>query len=209
MAEQWRLILPVKGGPAAKSRLIVPGTVDREALAIAMTLDALAAVVGCAGVTAAYVVTGDPEAAAAATPAGARIVDDPGGGLSPAIRAGIDAIRAELEDGPTAVLLPDLPALRAEDLQSALTACEAHPAAYVPDAEGTGTVLLAARRIGDLHPSFGDGSAARHDEHAQRLELDLPRLRRDVDVADALSQALALGVGTWTRAALRPGPGAG
>ena len=73
---------------------------------------------------------------------------------------------------------------RRGDLPPALcgAACAAHPAALVPDADGTGTVLLTST-TGQPDPQFGPGSAARHGEHAVRLELDLPGLRRDVDTA--------------------------
>jgi len=104
--------------------------------------------------------------------------------------------------GPVAVLLADLPALRPGDLSAALTACARHASAYVPDAEGSGTVLLAALDAARLSPAFGAGSAARHDLVATRLELDLPRLRRDVDLQSGLRAAVSLGVGRRTAAVL-------
>jgi 2-phospho-L-lactate guanylyltransferase len=104
------------------------------------------------------------------------------------------------------VLLGDVPALRPEDLSVALhalqTALAAHRAATmaaVPDAEGSGTVLLGARAAGDLVPAFGPDSLARHVRRgAVRLDLDLPRLRRDVDTPADLAQALSLGAGPRT-----------
>src|SRR6185437_7696085 len=103
--------------------------------------------------------------------AGAEVEPDPGSGLGAAIARGV-AVLAERGDGPLAVLLADLPALRPEDLTVALTACAAYPSAYVPDAEGSGTVLLTAVRPDQLRPAFGAGSAARHDLVAHRLDLD-------------------------------------
>jgi 2-phospho-L-lactate guanylyltransferase len=126
---------------------------------------------------------------------------DPGTGLNDAVRRGRDLLAAE-GDGRVAVLLADLPALRTEDLSAALAACGRHPSAYVPDAEGTGTVLLTAARPALLEPAFGAGSAQRHDLVAQREELDLPRLRRDVDLAIGLEQARVLGLGPRTAAML-------
>ena len=83
----------------------------------------------------------------------------------------------------------------------ALDSCGRHAAAFVPDAEGTGTVLLAANVPARLFPAFGPGSAARHEAGgAVRLDLDLPSLRRDVDTWEALQQALTLGVGPATAA---------
>jgi 2-phospho-L-lactate guanylyltransferase len=201
-AGSWRLVLPVKGGAAAKSRLVPPGGVSRRALAEALALDALAAVLSCPQVACAFVVTADAQLAATVTAIGAGTLSDPGGGLDAAVSAGIAGVLDRLGDGPIAVLLPDLPALTPGELTSALVACAAYDAAYVPDSEGTGTVLLAGRRAADLHPAFGAHSAARHAIHAHRLDLDLPGLRRDVDVAAALATAITLGVGSRTAAAL-------
>jgi 2-phospho-L-lactate/phosphoenolpyruvate guanylyltransferase len=196
----WRVVLPVKGSGQAKSRLVVPG-VSRSELAAAMFLDTLAAVLGCPLVREAFVVTFDPSIAAAARAAGAIAVPDPGAGLNGALRHGVETAERD-GDGPIGLLLADLPALTPEDLGEALVAAAGHDAAYVPDLEGTGTVLLTGRTAALLRPEFGDGSAARHDAHATRLELPLPRLRRDVDVRSALQEAVAFGVGARTAAVL-------
>jgi len=75
--------------------------------------------------------------------------------------------------------------------------------AAVPDADGTGTVLLAARTPARLDPAFGPVSFAEHLRRgAVPLPLDLPRLRRDVDTPADLDAALALGVGARTASAL-------
>ena len=54
-------------------------------------------------------------------------------------------------------------------------------------------MLLAAAGAGLLRPAFGAGSAARHDLVARRLDLDLPRLRRDVDVRPRCGRRRARG----------------
>ena len=111
-------------------------------------------------------------------------------------------------DAPAAVLLADVPALRPDDLSRSLAAAERALAAgarqaFVPDAEGTGTVLLAAARADRLVPRFGPASASAHAAAgAVRLDLDLPRLRRDVDSWPALQLAAALGLGPRTAAVL-------
>ena len=91
-----------------------------------------------------------------------------------------------LGPGPTAVLLGDIPTLRPKDLIEALSACAVHPRALVPDASGTGTVLLSALSPQDLHPRFGADSAREHARDCVRLDLDLPALRTDVDDDQAL-----------------------
>jgi 2-phospho-L-lactate guanylyltransferase len=202
----WTLILPVKGGPLAKSRLG-----GRPELATAIALDCLDAVLACPVVGRVLVVTSDPPIRAAARAVGAHVVPEaqPGAGLVPAIVSGV-RVAALVCAGPTAVLLADLPALRPEDLAAALAAVEARlhddtaSMAAVPDAQGTGTVLLAARTPADLDPAFGPDSLGEHVRRgAEALDLDLPGLRRDVDTPADLEAALALGVGPRTATAVR------
>jgi 2-phospho-L-lactate guanylyltransferase len=202
--QRWRLVLPVKGGPGAKTRL--GPHADREQLALAVALDCLAAVLATPAVAAALVVTADAGAAGEARTLGAQVVPEsrPGAGLAAAIADGVAAAGR----GPVGVLLPDLPALVPAELDAALRqagqALDAGAGSVlVPDAEGTGTVLLAATDRARLRAAFGEGSAAAHEAlGAVRLDLALPRLRRDVDTRAALREAVALGVGPRTAAVL-------
>jgi 2-phospho-L-lactate/phosphoenolpyruvate guanylyltransferase len=199
----WTVILPLKGGPTAKSRLRAPA-----ALATAIALDCLDAVLAGDRVSAVVVVTPDPHLAARAAAAGAAVRTEsaPGGGLLRAVSDGLVGV-----GGPAAVLLGDLPALSAQDLDQALELCgdrlrataASAPMVFVPDAEGTGTVLLTALTPAAMQPSFGPGSAAAHQAAgAFRLDVDLPRLRRDVDTPADLRAAIDLGVGPRTRSVL-------
>lgn len=220
---RWGVVVPVKGTANAKSRLEPAAGPRRPQLALALALDTLAAAAATPGVRL-VVVTGDPVVGAAAREAGSVVVDDPGAGLAAAIAGGIRAARRGLGDHhvagpdtdgaarpepvehPVAVLLGDLPALRPQDLAAALAECARAGSGFVPDAEGTGTVLLAAVHADRLLPAFGAGSAAAHARHATRLDLELPHLRRDVDTGADLAQALTLGVGAHTAALLRDVP---
>jgi 2-phospho-L-lactate guanylyltransferase len=123
---------------------------------------------------------------------------DPGQGLNAAIAAGL---RRAAEDGRhTAALLGDLPALTPGDLLDALSAASSHSQSFVPDRQGTGTVLRCGRAF---TPRFGPGSAAAHEaDGAVRLALDLPRLRTDVDDRESLLLARSLRVGPSTESAL-------
>jgi 2-phospho-L-lactate guanylyltransferase len=202
---RWTVVLPLKGGTAAKSRLGAS-----PALAAAIALDCLDAVLRCPETGRVVVVTPDAATAAAARRAGADVVPEsrPGAGLLAALADGL-AAAAGPAPGPVAVLLGDLPALRPRDLATALraaaTALTGRPGAvFVPDADGTGTVLLAGPDAAAVHPSFGPASAAEHARSgARRLDLRIPRLRRDVDTRADLATALALGVGPRTAAVLR------
>ncbi|WP_151525128.1 2-phospho-L-lactate guanylyltransferase [Serinicoccus kebangsaanensis] len=200
---RWRLVVPIQDADRAKSRLVAPHGVHRADLARAIGMDTVAAVCAALPPASVTVVTSDPGAAAWAGQLGARAVPDPGSGLNAAIRAGLEDAA---EQGPPAsgwaVLLGDLPCLRPEDLGRALARAGAHERAVVPDADGSGTVLLTST-AGIPEPRFGAGSAARHGVDATVLDLDLPRLRRDVDTADDLALALRLRVGPRTTAVLR------
>ncbi|MER7280967.1 2-phospho-L-lactate guanylyltransferase [Dactylosporangium sp. NPDC000244] len=97
-------------------------------------------------------------------------------------------------------LTADLPAMRPDDLEAALVAAaRAGRRAFVPDLEGTGTVLLAAPAGEALAPQFGPGSAVAHlRSGAIRLDGAWPSLRRDVDTAADLDAASRLGLGAHT-----------
>ncbi|HEY7720032.1 MAG TPA: 2-phospho-L-lactate guanylyltransferase [Pedococcus sp.] len=206
----WRLVVPVKGGAAAKSRLHPPAGVPRRALALALATDCLRAACTALPPARVTVVTSDADVAAVVAALGSVVVPDPGEGLDAAVEAGLDAVdlaRGSRPEG-VAVLLGDVPALRPDDLAAALGTAAAYPRVVVPDAEATGTVLLAARS-GRPVPRFGAGSAARHERAGHvRLELDLPRLRTDVDDDRSLAAARALGVGPATAAILAGAAGA-
>ena len=115
-------------------------------------------------------------------------------------------------DVAVAVLLGDVPALRPDDLDRALEVAARHPLAFAPDAEGTGTTLATARAGEQLTAHFGQDSAARHaaagfaDLAAAHPGAIAPGLRRDVDTAEELRAAVALGVGERTSAVLRTLP---
>ncbi|MFC5380438.1 2-phospho-L-lactate guanylyltransferase [Aquipuribacter nitratireducens] len=202
-APGWTVVLPVKGGDSAKSRLAVP---DRISLARAVALDTVAAVTAADGVVQrVLVVTGDARAAAEHAALGATVVADPGPDLAAALRAGLEAAGRQAPERPCAVLLADLPALTADDVRLGLAACADALASgarqvTVPDADGTGTTLLAAASPAVLTPSFGAGSAGRHAVVAHVLT-DVPwALRHDVDTAHQLDAVLAHGAGPRTRA---------
>jgi len=201
--QDWAVVVPVKGGPLAKSRLHLPRDA-RAALADAFardTVDALAA--GMPG-AAVLVVTPDAEVARWVTRAGYAVVADPGSGLDAAVAAGVEAALG-LGAVRVAVVLGDHPALRAEEVGAALAAAGGHPASVVPDADDSGTALLTlpATSAEVVRTAFGAGSAAAHERLGHvRLDLDLPGLRVDVDDAASLAAAVRLGLGPHSRAAL-------
>lgn len=193
----WSVVIPVKRLDEAKSRLQSAVT-DAAELAFAFALDTVAAVIGCGEVRDVIVVTSDTRVSGAVLELGARVVEDPGGGLNTAVAAGIAST-----SGPVAVLTGDLPALRARDLGGALRLAHGVPLAMVADRDGTGTTLLTSSG-GALHPQFGMASRELH-EGAGHVVLGVPEaapLRRDVDTAEDLGAAVLLGVGSATAAVL-------
>lgn len=202
--QRWSIVVPVKGTAEGKSRLAPELDAEARArLAEAFSLDAIAAVGSATRVHRIIVVT-DATAPIAEhlRHEGVELVDDPRAGLNPAVLAGLDAV-GPAGTARVAVLLGDLPCLVAADLDEALRAAEAHPLAFVPDAEGSGTTLVTALPGHPLVPRFGAGSAARHCD-AGHVELALREgttLRRDVDTAADLETARALGLGPLSRVA--------
>ena len=203
-AAAWTVVIPVKGAPAAKSRL-APAVPDdaRAVLARAFALDTIAAALGARSVGRVLVVGEDPSLAG-----DAEFVPEPTGegaerGLLPAIRHGIAQARAD-GSGAVAVLLGDLPALRSEELEAALAAAARHPLAFVRDADGTGSTLATASPGVPFEPRFGPESAARHAAagFAELAASDLPGLTRDVDTVDGLETVLHHGVGDHTAEAV-------
>ncbi|HYI34435.1 MAG TPA: 2-phospho-L-lactate guanylyltransferase [Glaciibacter sp.] len=198
----WVAVVPVKGAPGAKSRLEHD---DRAQLAEAFALDTVAALLAASVIIDVFVVTADMDIGAHLASLGAHIVpetvplegSDP---LNAAIAAGVDAARAARPDSNLAVFTGDLPSLTVTDIEGALSLGAAYSRSMVPDEEGTGTTSLFALAGVPFTPRFGVGSRAAHEADGHH-PLDLPAtssIRRDVDTAANLAEALHLGVGPYT-----------
>lgn len=205
----WHVVVPVKSRFAAKARLHPPAGVDKPSLALALALDTLETVLQVIRRERVIVVTADDEVTAQMDRWGVGVVADPGRGLNGAVRAGLDEAVHREESVAAAVLLGDLPALRADELRAGLRACAATESALVPDRDGRGTVLLTHHDPRALAPAFGHGSAALHARRCTVMELDLPTLRHDVDDLDGLHEARRLGLGPRTSRVLADAAGDG
>ena len=222
----WTVLLPVKVLARAKSRLAVLAGDRRRDLALALASDTVTAVLACPAVARVVVVTSDPVAGPLLAALGAIVVADEPADLAdrlgpPDVTPSLgdlgvqDLLNAALRHGAAvaarrwpgtglAALTADLPALSPAELAAALRAAGTAPggAAFMPDAAGVGTTLYAVPPGGEFLPLFGGASRARHAA-AGATELGLAGmtgLRRDVDTPDDLREALALGVGPFTRA---------
>lgn len=196
----WTLVIPVKRTAIAKSRLAAAYPQHRPELARAFAVDTVTAAMTCPLVGVVLVVTADPAVSADVTALGARVVaDTPDSGLNEAINRGAAAAADFWPDRGVAALSADLPALRPDDLTRALAAC-GPGRSFVIDLPGTGTTMLAAGPGVGPDPRFGVGSALAHRASgAVPVELiGIDSVRRDVDTAADLAQAVRLGVGPRT-----------
>ncbi|MEV5511236.1 2-phospho-L-lactate guanylyltransferase [Streptomyces orinoci] len=200
----WSLVVPLKPLALAKSRLA--GTarpMPRSALALAFALDTVAAALSCGVVRDVAVVTGDERAAAELAAIGAwTVAEPPGGGLNAALAHGARAVRARWPHSAVATLNADLPALRPAELGRVLDCAAEFPRAFLADAAGIGTTLLAAGPGNALAPAFEGRSRQRHRASgAREIELSgVESVRQDVDTEADLRTALDLGVGPRTAA---------
>ena len=190
------LLVPVKPPAVGKSRL--HGVADRRALAEAFALDTVAACLDADLVGRVLVVTDDAEFSAHLSALGASAIPDGvTDDLNGTLRQAAAEARRRWPDLTPAALCGDLPALRPAELDDVLGREAAGPW-FVPDAAGVGTTLYAAA-YDAFDPHFGPGSRQAHVDTGAHEVADAPAsVRRDVDDADDLADAIRLGVGPRT-----------
>lgn len=192
----------------AKTRLrgVAQGGRDAHAgLVLALARDTLAAVAGAGVVRRVVAICSDGVVCDALGLDGVQaIADEPAAGLNAALQYGEAVLRAADPATAVAALLADLPALRPQELDSAIRqGLEIGGRTFCADRTGTGTTLLVAPPPHGLKPRFGPGSAAAHRAGgARELSGQWPGLRCDIDTAADLRLAGELGLGRFTRAAL-------
>jgi 2-phospho-L-lactate guanylyltransferase len=195
-------IIPVKRFGHAKQRLL--DSLDRPqraALIKAMLADVLEATDRAELVERVIIVTGEGRAERLAlrhaqrTMTPLEVLRDPDDrGHSEAATLGI--IRALALGAECSALLPgDCPLLDPGELDGALNGMTSGWVTVVPDRHGTGTNALLLCPADAIGPAFGEGSAARHADRAERAGHrvavePLPSLGLDVDTSDDL-RALA------------------
>jgi 2-phospho-L-lactate guanylyltransferase len=192
------IVVPFRG-LAAKQRLIGLGADTHRAVVLGMLADVLAATTEV-GET--VVVTSDDEGRRLATASGARVVDDPGSGQSPAVAA---ALRL-LDIDAVLIVNADVPCVVPYDLRSLLAATPLGGIALVASADGrTNALSLPAPDL--FEPLYGPHSAERFQRAARDLGLEafaaaIPNLADDVDTREDLDR-LQLRAGPHTQAALQ------
>ena len=138
------------------------------------TLDAVAA----AGLRT-IVITPDEDVTAWAREHGARVCDDPGGGLSQAADAGVTAVGSD----PWLLIHADLPMVTPHAIAGAAKACET-TTVLVPSHDG-GTSVIGGR--GSFGFAYGVGSFQRHFACAPHATIiTSPELCIDIDSSGQL-----------------------
>jgi 2-phospho-L-lactate guanylyltransferase len=202
--QQYAVLVPVKPPALGKSRLGGVGDDARRSLAEAFAQDTVAACLAAPSVAVVLVVTDDVRFSTVLTALGCEAVPDGvAGDLNATLRqAAAEARRRWPHLVPVAVCA-DLPALVPGDLDATLARVSGPHPWFVPDADGVGTTLYAAA-YEEFDPRFGPGSRDAHlDAGARELADVAASVRRDVDDLDDLREAVALGVGPRTAAAVR------
>lgn len=199
----FAVLLPVKSPGSGKSRLSALPDPERRRLAAAFAADAVSVCTTTPGVGLVVVISDDEVFAASLAGDAVLACPDPGAGLNAALRHGAAVAHALAPGLRPVALLADVPALTVDDLATALERAGATSGAcFVADAEGTGTTLYTAAHDA-FEPRFGAGSAAAHRAAgATPIGDALVTLRRDVDDLAGLADAVLLGVGAATAAAL-------
>jgi 2-phospho-L-lactate/phosphoenolpyruvate guanylyltransferase len=197
-------IIPVKRFGEAKQRLL--DRVDRPqraAIVKAMLADVLNAVTTVDAVERVILVSGEGRAERVALRHAQRVktpievfVDPDDRGHSEAAVFGI--IRAKALGAAAVALLPgDCPLLDSGELSAALERLEPGRIIVVPDRHGTGTNGLLMSPADAIGPAFGEGSAERHRDRAERAGYEVAiepveSLGLDLDTPEDLTALAAI-----------------
>ena len=191
------IVVPFRGN-GGKQRLSGLGPDVHGAVVLAMLADVVAATVDLGDTV---VVTSDADGRRIATEAGARVVDDPGGGQGAAVAT---ALRG-LTPGCVLVVNADLPCVRPEDLRTLLAVEPLDGIALVASSDGrTNALRLPGAHL--FEPLYGPRSAERFARAAQArgavaTMAAIPNLADDVDTPADL-ELVRHRAGTHTRAVL-------
>lgn len=199
MPHRYVVLVPIKTGPATKTRLDA-GDLRASAMQ-AFARDAIAALTASNQISAVFVVSPDELDLGQSS-----WLHDSGGGLNAALTAAAEHVsRAHPEHGIVA-MLGDLPCLTTADVDVVLTFGQQQDRWFVADHHRTGTTMLGVAPAQPLNPLFGEESAARHeDSGAVACDLEVISARIDIDTTADLQAAISFGVGTNTEKALRAG----
>ncbi|WP_237737199.1 MULTISPECIES: 2-phospho-L-lactate guanylyltransferase [Rhodococcus] len=197
-------VIPQRDITSAKSRLLLRPEA-RQAVVRAMFRDTVSAVQAASRVQAVVVVVDRiQDAAHVRSPGVVPLILPDTRGINDALREGGRRARELWPECRLAGLPADLPSLRSEDLDVALSVAGRHARTFVADRRREGTSLLTAAEGIDLDPQFGGPSRRAHlaSGAVETLVPDIESLRRDVDDLDDLQDAAMGETGAALRAVL-------
>ncbi len=203
----FAVLLPVKSPGSGKSRLSALPDDDRRRLAAAFATDAVAACTTTPGVALVVVVSDDDAFAASLAGDGVLACADPGGGLNAAIRHGAAMAHDLAPWGSARPRSSPMsrrsrpPTWRQPSTTQTAPSCPGRASSWTPTERGRRST---PRRTTPSTLASAPASAAAHlAAGAAPVPGELATLRRDgVDDLDGLTEALALGVGRATAAAV-------
>jgi 2-phospho-L-lactate/phosphoenolpyruvate guanylyltransferase len=201
----WTVVVPVKGGRQAKSRLHLRDG-NRQQLARALAEDTITAIRDCPFVTSTCLVTADVATAewAAYTWTDVAVIHElPHEDLNSALERTVGDQHTRLGGISLAVVTGDLPALTGDDLAHVICSADAVGGpCLVPDRSDRGTTMLLLPAGTSITMCFGADSAAEHRAAGATVLAAAAGARCDVDTRDDLEVAAAIGLGPRTRAVL-------
>lgn len=190
--KMWDLYLPLKSLSAGKSRFTDLTASKRQNLVKAMALDVIAEILKVHAVKEIILVgvtreeLGIPE-------------DDRISSFKSGIYSGInkDVQAAELRKSNPfrAVILPDIPAVTAREIEVALSVAEDCEQSFIPDWTGTGSTFYASTKENAFAPQFGIESARAHST-ANAFRIDSPIFRGIRHDCDQISDLRSIGFAT-------------
>ena len=167
-------LLPFKGVESAKSRWSELGT-KRHHLVLQILRQNLKTVASVVGSENVFLVTPEPSEALSDLP----VLCVEGRGLNRDLHQALELLSIQTDVSRLGVLLPDLPALAAQDIESIIFALEEKPIVLCPDREDFGTNALAMRPAGVLDFLFEGASFSRHSQACDELGLDYAVVRSE------------------------------
>jgi 2-phospho-L-lactate guanylyltransferase len=198
-------IVPAKALDQAKGRLAALLTDhERRSLSLVMLSDVLRALNAARGVDRTFVVSPDQDILRDAERGGADPIAQPSSlsGINEALK---HALRVVSLEEPTAllVLLADVPAVTAPEIESVLEALPRDLGVVIAPSRADGTSALAVRPPGAIEFRFGPDSLAQHEREASARGVPVQTLRidsllNDIDEPDDLRYLLSHATDTAT-----------
>ncbi|QUD90387.1 2-phospho-L-lactate guanylyltransferase [Phenylobacterium montanum] len=193
-----QVVIAVRGGPGAKSRLaplLTPA--ERERLTGLMLEDMLAAARRAKGVRNIFVVTPTPAIATLARRLGAEVIrQDAPNGLNAAFEQALGVIGDRAPYSAIALLMGDLPLIEPNEIEAAIALSQTHAVVLAPAATDGGTGALILRAGARIELMFGPQSFQRHRAAARLAGLstgvvEASGLSRDLDRPEDLAALAA------------------